>query len=53
VLATSGIFGLLGAGIGAAVAPGEKWETVSFDRSHVSVAPAGGPGVRLAFSFGF
>jgi len=53
VLVGAGIFGLLGAGIGAAVTPGEKWEVVSFDRLHVSVAPSDGRGVRMAVSFGF
>lgn len=53
VLVTSGIFGLLGAGVGAAVSPDERWEVVSFDRLHVTVAPARGRGVRMAVSFGF
>jgi hypothetical protein len=53
VLVTSAIFGVLGAAIGAAVRPGEKWEVVSFDRLHVSVAPARGRGVRMAVSVGF
>jgi hypothetical protein len=53
VVVTAGILGVLGAGIGAAISPGESWKTVSFDRLHVTVAPAGGRGVRLAVSFGF
>jgi hypothetical protein len=53
VLVTSSIFGVLGAAIGAATAPGDKWQTVSFDRVQVSVAPARGRGVRMAVSVGF
>lgn len=53
VLVGAGFFGLLGAGIGAAAPPGERWEAVSFDRLHVSVAPARGQGVRMAVSVGF
>jgi hypothetical protein len=50
-------FGLLagaaGAGLGALVAPGEKWEAVSNDRLRVAVAPARGGGLRLGVSFSF
>ena len=53
VTVTSGILGVLGAGIGAVVPPGEKWEAVSLDRLHVSVTPARGRGVRMAVSVGF
>jgi hypothetical protein len=53
VVVTAGILGALGAGIGAMVPPGEKWEAVSLDRLHVSVAPDAGRGVRMVVSFGF
>jgi hypothetical protein len=33
------LFGALGAGIGASLAPGEKWETVGPAHVHVSVIP--------------
>ena len=53
VLVTSSIFGVLGAAIGAATAPGDKWQVVHVDGLHVSVAPARGRGVRMAVSVGF
>jgi hypothetical protein len=41
------LLGAAGAGIGALVAPGEKWETVTGDRMRVAVGPASGGGVRF------
>lgn len=42
-----------GAGIGALIAPGEKWERVTRDRLRVAVAPTRGGGVRFGMSLAF
>jgi len=47
------LLGAVGAGIGALVAPGEKWETVPNDRLRVAVGPTRGGGVRFGVSLGF
>ena len=47
------LLGAAGAGIGALVAPGEKWETVTGDRMRVAVGPASGGGVRFVASLRF
>lgn len=53
VYATAGgVLGAAGAGIGALVAPGEKWETLAMDRVRVAVSRAHG-GIRLGVSLGF
>jgi hypothetical protein len=46
------LLGVAGAGIGALVAPGEKWESVTGDRLRVAVSPARG-GARVAVSLNF
>jgi hypothetical protein len=45
--------GLLGMGLGALVAPGEKWEATTVDRLRLEAgrAPAGGFGARLTVRF--
>lgn len=45
--------GLVGAAVGALVAPGEKWETTTTERLRLDVgpAPAGGVGARLTVRF--
>lgn len=51
-IAYGALFGALGAGIGAAAAPGERWETVGAGRLRAQVSPArGGAGLTLALSF--
>lgn len=46
------VFGALGAGIGGAAAPGDRWETVGVGRIGVRVLPARhGAGLTLALSF--
>ena len=46
------LLGALGAGFGAAVAPGERWEAVGTDRVRVHVSPARrGAGLMVALSF--
>jgi hypothetical protein len=47
------LLGAAGAGVGALVAPGEKWEAVTDQRLHLSVGPARGGGVRFAASLRF
>jgi len=50
----AGIGGLLGAAVGALVAPGEKWETVDHENAQISVGPLIGRhrvGVLLAVRF--
>lgn len=46
------VLGAAGAGLGALVAPGEKWESVTAVRPHVAVWPSRG-GVRIGVSLAF
>jgi RNase P/RNase MRP subunit p29 len=47
------MFGLIGAGVGAAVSPGERWQRVPEEGLHFSLGPAagGGIGARVSLSF--
>jgi RNase P/RNase MRP subunit p29 len=47
------VFGAIGAGVGAAVSPGERWQRVPDEGVHLSLTPVagGGVGVRVSFSF--
>jgi hypothetical protein len=53
-LLAGGFFGLVGAGVGALVAHGERWEAQPEQRVKFSLAPAPGRGVaaRVAIRFG-
>ena len=46
-------FALIGAGVGAAVSPGERWQRVREEGLHFSLGPAagGGIGARVSWSF--
>lgn len=50
---SAALLGAAGAGIGALVAPGEKWKTVTSDRLRLAVEPARGGGVRFGVSLAF
>jgi hypothetical protein len=52
-VALSALVALPVAGIGALVAPGEKWADVPSDRVRVSLAPTRGRGVSAQVSFAF
>ena len=47
------LFGLVGAGVGAAVSPGERWQRAPEEGLHFSLGPAagGGIGARVSWSF--
>ena len=47
------LFGLVGAGVGAAVSPGERWQRVPEQGLRFSLVPApgGGIGARVSWSF--
>jgi hypothetical protein len=47
------VLGAIGAGVGALVAPGEKWEAVSSDRLGLAVGSTRGGGLKLGVSFRF
>ena len=47
------VLGAAGAGLGALVAPGEKWEVVPSDRLRLAVGPARGGGFRFGVSLAF
>lgn len=47
------VFGALGAGLGALVAPGEKWESIPSQRVRLSLAPTPGRGVAAQVTIRF
>jgi len=47
------LLGAIGAGLGALVAPGEKWETLTGERVRLVLGPAGGGGRGLRFGLSF
>lgn len=47
------IFGAAGAGLGALIAPGEKWQDAGTQRLRLSLAPTPHRGARVAITLGF
>jgi hypothetical protein len=52
-VASAGLLGAAGAGLGALIARGEKWETVPTNRLRVTAGASPSGGVRLGFALVF